>query len=139
MSLVRAMQSAELFEPERFAFSLNVPPVPCGRPRVVRQPGRKVRAFTPERTHAFKEAVRTTAIAARPLSWSLIGWFRVELVVRRAARRGDADNFYKGVADALKRIAWCDDAQVLAIEAVMRDGMTPGVDVQILRFKGPDV
>ncbi len=130
------MQPPELFAAERFTFSLNVTPVPCGRARVVRQAGRRVRGITPERTANFKHAVRLAAAAAKPDDWALDGVFRVELVVRRARRAGDGDNFYKGVVDAMKRVAWMDDGQVLAGEWVLRDGMTPGIDVEVLRFRG---
>jgi Holliday junction resolvase RusA-like endonuclease len=135
VSPIRAMQPPESFEAERFVFRSDVAPVPCARARVVRQGG-KSHGVTPKRTADFKRAVSLAAAAERPDGWDLDGWFRVELIVRRSRRAGDGDNFYKGIVDAIRGIAWHDDAQVLSLEVVMRDGMSPGFSVEIFRFKG---
>lgn len=128
-----AMTSGATFEPQELRFSLDVAPVPKGRPRVVRQRGR-VRAVTPKRTEAFEYAIGLACAAATPRGWDRCGWYRVEIIVRRARRSGDADNFAKSTVDGMTPIAWTDDSRVLSLEVALRDGMAPGVDVRILRF-----
>jgi Holliday junction resolvase RusA-like endonuclease len=128
-----AMTSGAKFEPQELRFSLDVAPVPKGRARVVRQRGR-MRGLTPEKTAAFEQALGLACAAARPRGWDADGWYRAEIVVRRARRQGDADNFAKAVLDSANGIAWRDDARVLSLEVAVCDGVKPGIDVRILRF-----
>jgi hypothetical protein len=70
-------------------------PVPCARARVVGARG-KTHAFTPRKTAEFEQLVRLVAMTA---VGKMDGWrtdwpaYRFELVVYRAERRGDWDNF----------------------------------------------
>jgi len=127
--------------PDRFSITVNVEPVPKGRPRVVRQAGRGVRTITPTRTVEFEHVVRLAAQAARPKDWELEGFFRVEIVVRRARRAGDVDNFAKACLDSLNRVAWNDDAQVVSLEIDLDDRVVisgarriPGVTIAVFRM-----
>lgn len=124
---------------DRFTITVNVAPVPCGRPRVVRQPGRGVCTVMPKRTVEFEQTVRLAGQAARPGGWNPEGFFRLDLEVRRARRAGDVDNFAKGVMDALNRVAWDDDSHVLELNARLVDGagVVPGITATIVRLERP--
>ncbi len=120
--------------PDRFTLVLDVAPVPCARPRVVRQAGRKPRTIMPRRTVEFEQALRIAARSALPKGWRTDGSFALELVVRRARRSGDIDNFCKSVMDGLTGVAWADDSQVTDLAAWVRDGdAIPGVTLAVIR------
>lgn len=53
----------------------------------------------------------------RPLS----GKVQVTLTIYRPRRAGDIDNLFKAPFDAMKGIAWGDDAQVKKLTAVLDD------------------
>ena len=99
----------------RLSFVIPGPPVPCQRARVVRGGGR-VHGVTPQRTRDYEELV---AHFAKVAVMRLPGWradapaFGVTLRIYRAARRGDWDNFAKGICDGMRRIVYGDDAAIL--------------------------
>lgn len=120
-------------------FFVDGRPVPKGRPRVFRRVlpnGRWLtRTITPKRTLAWENVVRLVAQA----ECSRAGWepeavpHEVDVVVHRAARRGDADNFGKAVLDALNGVAWPDDKHVRRMSVELVDGQGTGVRVTVRR------
>ena len=95
---------------------LTVPgrPVPKGRPRIqIRGRGRSLRAqaYTPPETREYEERVRAHALAAgiRPLD----GPVALEADLWLYGRRGDGDNYWKSLADALNGLAYHDDRQIV--------------------------
>ena len=75
-----------------------------------------------------KLMAKAQALGAQPFK----GDVRVEVHLRRPAKRGDLDNSLKVLLDALKGIAFEDDKQVVEIHAYrMDDKANPGVSVRI--------
>ena len=124
-------------------FSVSGDPVPKGRPRAfamrTKSGKSSARLYTPAATRAWEAAVRAHAMRAVGL-WRLenhVDWpldapgYVLEVCVRRAAARGDLDNYLKAVSDALNGVAWRDDARVRALRAWAVDGSEPGVDVVV--------
>lgn len=116
----------------RVAFVVPGPPVPKARARVVNG-----HAFTPKRTADYEKHVQKCAMAAL----SRVAWrtdapaYALRVVVHRAARRGDLDNFIKACSDALNGVAWVDDARVLELWGRMGvDPARPRVEVEIEDF-----
>ncbi|HEY4116286.1 MAG TPA: RusA family crossover junction endodeoxyribonuclease [Byssovorax sp.] len=126
--------------PRVVAFEVLGAPVPCARARVVRARGR-AHAYTPARTAEFEQLVRLVAMTAvrRVEGWRTDApGYRFELVVYRAARRGDWDNFAKAVADALQGVVFDDDRAI--VEAHVRlelDRVRPRVAVRIEILDAP--
>lgn len=118
-------------------FTVQGTPVPQARARIAPDARTgKMRGSTPARSKAWKKLVAMHAmVAARQARWRLDGRFSIRMTVRRAWAQGDWDNHAKGVCDALKGIAWKDDAQVLAAEVLLVDGSEPGVDVEVRRME----
>ncbi len=105
-------------------------PVPKGRPRL----GRKG-TFTDPRTEAWESTVRWQCRAAcTAAGWSpLAAACEVTLVVHRARRAGDVDNFAKAVLDGMNRIAFADDRHVVRLDVSVDDSRAddPGVWVRV--------
>lgn len=76
------------------------------------------RAVKSTEARAYQAAVALANRGAVPLT----GPVSVDLVVTRPAKRGDLDNFLKVVLDALKGIAFVDDAQIVTIGARRVEG-----------------
>ena len=96
------------------------------RPRFFRR-GSKVGAYDPQRSKSWKEIVRWSAVEAGvPI---LPGPLKVTLFfllprpkslpkkVTEHTRKPDLDNLIKSVLDALKGIAFKDDAQIVSLRA----------------------
>jgi Holliday junction resolvase RusA-like endonuclease len=97
----------------RLAFLVPGSPVPCARPRVVRQPGRGVRTIMPKATVDYESRVALVALSCRPEDWPLDAQrYSVDLFICRGEKRGDCDNFLKGVLDGLTGVLWKNDARV---------------------------
>jgi Holliday junction resolvase RusA-like endonuclease len=121
------------------SFFVEGRPVPKGRPRVLRRllpNGRWLtKTVTPKRTVAWEKVVQLVAQA----NCSRLGWepeatpHEVDIVVHRAARRGDADNFGKAVLDALNGVVWTDDSHVRRVSIELVDGQGAGVAVTVRR------
>jgi Holliday junction resolvase RusA-like endonuclease len=115
-------------------FEVLGPPVPCARARVVRGRG-KAHAFTPSNTAEFEQLVRLVAMTAvRKVDGWRTDWsaYRFDLIVYRAERRGDWDNFAKAVADALEGVVFDNDRAI--VEAHVRlelDRERPRTDVTV--------
>lgn len=77
----------------------------------------------------YKQGVKGRSLTTgrpEPLAGPVV----VSLVVYRAAKRGDLDNFQKVLLDALKGVAFVDDSQVVEIHARREDDKAnPRVEV----------
>lgn len=129
----------------------TVPGEPQGkaRPRVT-----KFGAYTPEKTVAYEQLIRTQYMAAahrlgeRPDMFAeqdvtIVAYFRIPKSepawVRQAMlegnirpkRKPDLDNIIKVVCDALNKFAWHDDAQVTHVACAKYYGATPHLQVEI--------
>ena len=132
---VRLTELARSQEVQREAWEVRfvVPgrPTPKARPRVVRAGGR-ARAYTPEATKAFEEAVgweAKRAGARRPVQWPVE--VRVKFVVRH--RRADLDNLVKAVLDGMRGVVYEDDSQVVRLEAEVLEGREEMTVVEVRR------
>lgn len=115
-------------------FTVPVPAVGKARPRVVSTRGGKVHAFTPEKSRTFERVVALHArvAVARCPGWPMDAHYRLAVTVHadsvdveviplpriKRAVRSDLDNAAKSVADALNKIVWADDRQVVELEAI---------------------
>ena len=64
--MVAAIIKAEVDVSDHVEFEVPGPPVPCARPRVVRQPGRGVRTIMAKTTVEYENRVALIALAHRP-------------------------------------------------------------------------
>jgi len=131
-------------------FTVPGEPQGKGRPRAFRA-GKGIRMFTPAKTEAYEQQVASAGREAMAGREPLQGPLSVDLVAvvavpqswskkRRAgaldgselpAKKPDADNVAKAVADGLNGIAYRDDAQVVDLRVRKRYGEVPGVRVEI--------
>lgn len=118
-------------------FTVPGPPVPQARARS-RYSGRP---YMPRKSRAYQAHVAIVAWNAMCLSlprWPVggAGPFAVSLEVYRAADRGDADNYAKGVKDAMTRArVWDDDRHVTSLTVRMFvDRERPRVEVEVTRL-----
>lgn len=112
---------------------IDVPgkPQPKQRPRVARG-----RAYTPPETVAYEEAIgwafREQNGGTVPLEGPLRVYVLVREDVRPVPRQGDCDNYAKVALDALNKLAWNDDKQVLELLTyVRRMSGEPGMVIEI--------
>jgi Holliday junction resolvase RusA-like endonuclease len=127
-------------------FTIPGPPVPQARARA----GRGGHHYTPAKSRAYLSRVRDSAHVAmvfanaakrptRDLAWAPKGTgpFAVELDVYRAANRGDADNFAKGIKDGMTRAGvWLDDRYVTSLAVRMHiDRSNPRAEVIVRRLE----
>lgn len=129
-------------------FVVYGPPVVKGRPRVVTRGkgGRPLpfpKTFTPKATTDFEKLVATAAIHAVSLLrdafdelWDASpGDFELTVIIYRAKRIGDMDNYVKSVSDALNKIAYEDDRYIMAGHQRMHhDPLNPRVEVRVRRW-----
>ena len=130
--------AVSLRSPLSFSFTVPGPPVPCARARVYQDKRTgKTRAVTPSKTRSYEAKVAMMCRFAANLSrWEATGpsEYQVSIVVYRAKRLGDWDNYAKAITDGMKGIAWEDDRQVTRAEVVMYvDKVNPRVEVMVWR------
>ena len=117
------------------AFEIPGEPVGKGRPRFVRATGR---AYTPAKTESYEQRVAMTASAAMAGNLPWLGPVKLECravylhpqswSAKKKARadwktsKPDADNILKVVKDALNKIVFHDDAQVVYATVQKRYG-----------------
>lgn len=135
-------------------FTIMTEPVAQGRPRASTVHG-KVRMYDPKKSRDFKRYV--SAIAAKFAPASLLeGPLQLEVKVYKpslksfskkkalAAEEGllrpttkpDVDNYVKGVKDALNKVIWHDDSQVVDLKVSKWYSEKPRVEVFIKEIKG---
>lgn len=125
-----------------------------GRPRAVRV-GHGVRMYTPAKTEAYEDLVALQgrkAMAGRdplqgPLALDLVAvvsvptsWTKKRRAAALAgmewpAKKPDADNVAKTIADGLNGIVYSDDAQVVDLRVVKRYGELAGVIVKVSQIE----
>lgn len=105
----------------KLSFTVNGPPVPKARARVVHGPD-GTEAFTPTKTREYeKHVARVAAAHLLGKAWPLDRAYSVSMTVYRAAARGDWDNYAKAICDALNGIVYADDRQVRRAEVLIVD------------------
>jgi Holliday junction resolvase RusA-like endonuclease len=88
-------------------------PVPKARPRVVVRNG-KAHAYTDAHTVAWEQAIALAWRQTYPGFEPLAGPLEVEVFVyMRDPNKGDGDNLFKCVGDALNEVAWVDDSRIM--------------------------
>ncbi|MGL4695213.1 RusA family crossover junction endodeoxyribonuclease [Enterococcus larvae] len=108
-------------------------PVPQGRPRFTVR-GKFVRVYDEPKSKTYKKLVASAAVQKRPAKL-LTGALQVDVKIYkrslksfskkkaeqaerkelRPTTKPDADNYAKGILDALKGIVWEDDGQVVRL------------------------
>jgi Holliday junction resolvase RusA-like endonuclease len=116
-------------------FTVQGPPVPKARARVVARKGEKARSYTPESTAAYEKLIGMHALAAvsKTPGWRT-DWaaYALTVMVYRDVRRGDADNFAKAVSDGMNKIAYLDDAAITSLRVDLIDGdERPRVEIEV--------
>jgi len=130
----------------RLFFVVPGPPVPLARPRVWRDGNGESHAKTPTRCQQYKRHVASFALRARQIEntamhkalygegvkWPLDARYKLDVAIYRTARRGDADNYLKSVADSLQRVLYNDDRQVVDKHVrVFEDRARPRAEITI--------
>lgn len=131
-------------------FTVPGQPYGKGRPRIGRVGGFS-RMFTPEKTVNYEGLVGWTAaqaMAGRPLlleavavdleilvsvpaSWSQKKQAQALAGAIRPTTKPDIDNVEKAIFDAINKVVWKDDVQVVDVRKSKRYSATPGVQVFI--------
>jgi Holliday junction resolvase RusA-like endonuclease len=125
-------------------------PVPEGRARFTKTG----RAYTPEKTRAFKNQVQLAALSATieaamfgplsgalrmtldftlpiPPSWTKRKQDQASAQLLRPTGKPDCDNLAKAVMDGCNGVMYFDDAQIVALSVRKRYGLVPHVCVII--------
>lgn len=105
--------------------------VPKGRPRYTSSG----HAYTPHRTKAYAEEVQWIArrtVASQPPFTGPVAVRIVEYRKGKPEARPDADNVAKNLLDALNKLVYEDDSQVVSLLVEKRrDAKNPRVEVEI--------
>ena len=116
-------------------FVAKIEPIPQARPRFS-----KFGAYEPKRNTEYKKAIAAVAKSAmkdsEPMTGELSAVIRLYRKYKRCSRNyGDFDNHAKSICDALNKIAYDDDAQIVrcTIEK-FTDKINPRVEVTISRI-----
>lgn len=126
-----------------FELNFEINPVAKARPRVISRNGRAW-AYTPKKSKHFEETIKLMAsqkFKGRPLTGPIevLALFNLEKPKSPKNKRypvvkPDVDNLFKSVADALNKIAWNDDSQIVkaTIEKKYSENGFPSIS---LKFK----
>lgn len=112
-----------------YSFTVLGPPQPKQRARK----GKGNRHYTPAETVRYEDAVRAIGSLRKPPGWPMDGEYRLYVVAYFADRRPrDVDNVVKAVSDALNKVAFDDDNQVVKVSAEKRvDAGNPRTEVTV--------
>lgn len=132
-------------------FTIYGQPVGKGRPRFARH-GAFVTAYTPSKTRAYELNVHAQAFQYKPpIPWSdpiylkLRFYFAIPKSLTKAKRiqaqfetlvvttKPDIENLIKCATDPLNTVFWCDDKQIVSVEAVKYYSLTPRTEYRIQR------
>lgn len=129
-------------------FEIEGKPVGKGRPRFKRM-GNFVQTYTPEKTADYEKLVRLRfqnaggAITDKPVKIEIVALFappksarkkdKIEMLANRIlpVKKPDCDNIAKIVLDALNKIAYVDDSQVVELAVKKRYSAEEKVTVHI--------
>ena len=137
------------------AFLVPGQPQGKGRPRVGKVAGH-VRMFTPPKTESYEALIALfahQAMQGRPLiagpvqvdlwlvygipaSWSKKKRAQAEQGAIWPTTKPDVDNVIKAYCDAINKVVWVDDAQVVKLRAHKAYGDAPGVQVLVSALVG---
>jgi crossover junction endodeoxyribonuclease RusA len=112
-----------------YSFVVLGPPQPKQRARK----GKGNRHYTPAETVRYESAVRAIGSLRRPPWWRADGEYHLYVVAYFADRRPrDIDNVVKAMSDALNKVAFDDDNQVVKVSAEKRvDPSSPRTEVTV--------
>lgn len=132
-------------------FTIYGEPIAQGRPRASTING-NVKMYDPEKSRDYKDYVRLAAREFSPASLleSALG---IQVIVYRSmpkkysnskvksqqaedglilpTTKPDADNYLKGIKDALKSVIWKDDSQIVDAMVRKRYSLKPRIEVSI--------
>ncbi|AIQ19539.1 hypothetical protein H70357_24600 [Paenibacillus sp. FSL H7-0357] len=132
-------------------FTVYGAPVAQGRPRATTATG-FVKMYDPAKSKHYKDYVRLASREYAPphplqgaLGLEVIAYRPLTSVIRKslkkaaAAEKGeilpltkpDADNYLKGITDALTNIMWVDDSQVVEATVKKRYSAKPRIEISI--------
>lgn len=127
---------------------ITVPGQPQGKGRArVCLRGGYARAYTPDSTAAYENLIKLAygnrGISVVPVELTITAYYRIPKSFSKRKRtealsgvvrpqtKPDIDNVVKVVCDALNKVAYNDDTQVVKIVAEKYYGETPGIVVEI--------
>jgi len=112
-----------------YSFVVQGPPQPKQRARS----GKGGRHYTPAATVRYESVVRAIGSLRKPPGWPMDGIYHLTVVACFADRRPrDIDNVVKAVSDALNRVAFDDDNQVVRVSAEKHvDPANPRTEVTV--------
>lgn len=127
---------------------ITVPGQPQGKGRArVCLRGGYARAYTPDSTAAYENLIKLAygnrGISVVPVELAVTAYYRIPKAFSKRKRnealsglvrpqtKPDIDNVVKVVCDALNKVAYNDDTQVVKIVAEKYYGETPGLVIEI--------
>lgn len=127
---------------------ITVPGQPQGKGRArVCLRGGYARAYTPDSTAAYENLIKLAygnrGISVVPVELAVTAYYRIPKTFSKKKRnealsghvrpqtKPDIDNVVKVVCDALNKVAYNDDTQVVKIVAEKYYGETPGIVIEI--------
>jgi len=134
-----------------FELVLDGEPIGKGRPRFSRATGH---TYTPEKTARFEERLAWAAQSVMeraplfdgPLEMSIHAYFSIpvskpakwkeqaKLGLIRPTKKPDIDNIVKGVADALNKVVYVDDTQIVVLTAAKYYSDRPRIEIFISNY-----
>lgn len=131
-----------------FEMVLDGEPIGKGRPRFSRETGH---TYTPEKTARFEERLAWAAqsvmdrrpLLEGPLRMEISAFFSIptskpakwkesaEKAGIRPTKKPDIDNIVKGVADALNKVVYVDDTQIVTICAAKYYSNRPRIEISV--------
>lgn len=112
---------APIYKRAEVKFVVEGPVVPLARPRVILRTKGSARAYTPDRSIAYKRTIAWGArkgLGRRP--WPKDQYYSVFVTVfRPESKLGDIDNIAKIVLDGLTGTLYADDRQVRGLSVTM--------------------
>ena len=125
----------------QISFTVYGEPTPKGRPKFARM-NNFVRAYTPKNTIVAERGFLEQALAhkpPKPLEGALVVSLRFYKAKPKSypkrivhwAKKPDIDNIIKLVLDALNKIFWNDDAQIVELHARKDFDAVPRTEVEI--------
>ncbi|KRI89071.1 hypothetical protein APC20_01430 [Acinetobacter baumannii] len=130
-------------------FTVYGEPVAQGRPRATTIAGR-ARLYDPAKSRNYKEYIRLAAAdhapsallegplllkigiyRSIPKSFSKKKTVQAEAREIRPTSKPDVDNYVKGIKDALNKVIWKDDSQIVSIVAEKFYSQKPRIEVKV--------